>query len=77
MRAYQCLIRPTVEYAAPAWHSLITAGQAAALEKQQTQALKNIYGPLLSAAKMKQKAGIESLSKRREALILKFARKIG
>ena len=75
LRAYKCLIRPTTEYAAPAWHSLITAGQMADLEKQQVQALKNIYGPSLSANKLRKKAQIELLSKRRENLVLNFAQK--
>ena len=75
LRAYKCLIRPTTEYAAPAWHSLLTAGQAAELEKQQVQALKNIYGPGLSANKLRQKANLDLLSKRRDVLVLKFAKK--
>ena len=50
VRAYTSLIRPVVEYAAPAWHSLITAEQSELLECQQTQALKNIFGVGLSAA---------------------------
>ena len=74
-RAYKCLIRPSLEYAAPAWHSLITAGQAADLEKQQIQALKNIYGSGISASKLRAKAGVELLSKRRDRLALKFAQK--
>ena len=75
LRAYKCLIRPTVEYAAPAWHSLLTAAQAAELEKQQVQALKNIYGPNISANKLRKKAAVELLSKRRENLVLKLAKK--
>ena len=75
VRTYKCLIRPSAEYAAPAWHSLLTATQAAELERQQTQALKNIYGPSLSANKLRQKADIELLSKRREGLVLRFAQK--
>ena len=75
LKAYKCLIRPSIEYAAVAWHSMLTAGQAAALERQQTQALKNIYGPTLSAAKLRRKAEIETLSKRREKLVLNFAKK--
>ena len=75
LKAYKCLIRPSVEYAAVAWHSMITAGQADLLERQQTQALKNIYGPTLSAAKLRRKAGIETLSNRREQLVMNFAKK--
>ena len=75
LRTYKSLIRPAMEYAAPVWHSLINAGQAATLEKQQAQALKNIFGPGSSAAKMRKRAGIEMLSTRREELVVKFAKK--
>ena len=44
IRTYKCLIRPVVEYAAPAWHSSINATQAAELERQQAQALKMYMG---------------------------------
>ena len=66
VKAYAALIRPTVEYISPVWHSSITAGQATLLERQQTQALKNIFGPELSAAKLRCKAKVDLLSKRRE-----------
>ena len=67
VNAYKGLIRPSVEYATPAWHSLITAQQAAGLEKQQVQALKNIFGVGLSANTLRAKAGIELLSAERRA----------
>ena len=75
IRTYKCLIRPTVEYASPAWHSLLTAGQAAHLERQQSQALKNIFGPGISANKMRKKAGLDLLSNRRENAVRKFGMK--
>ena len=75
VRAYKGLIRPTVEYAVPAWGSMVTAQQAALLEKQQVQALKNIFGPGLSAQKLRKKADIDLLSKRRRANCLSFAKK--
>ena len=74
-RTYKCLIRPTVEYASPAWHSLLTAGQAAELERQQAQALKNIFGPGISANKMRERAGVSLWSTRRENAVKKFAMK--
>lgn len=70
---YKTLVRPSLEYAAPAWHSLLTAGQAALLERQQVQSLRNIYGQGLSANKMRQKADIDLLSKRRETISKRFA----
>ena len=75
LRAYKCLIRPTVEYASPAWHSLLSAEQSDRIERQQIQALKNIYGPGLSASKMRSKADLPLLRTRREEITLKFAQK--
>ena len=48
---------------------------SAALERQQNQALKNIYGIGLSARKMREKAGIKTLYSRQEDATLKFAEK--
>ena len=45
------------------------------LERQQNQALKHIYGQGMSAAKMREKAGIQTLKSRREAATIKFAEK--
>ena len=75
VKTYKCLIRPTAEYALPAWHSLLTAAQSAEIERQQSQSLKNIFGPGISAFKMRQKAGLETLFKRRETMAKKFALK--
>ena len=75
IKAYKCLIRPTVEYTSPAWHSKLTASQAADLERQQSQALKNIFGPGLSAHKMTIRSNIDLLSKRRGEAAKKFAKK--
>ena len=46
---YLGAIRPVAEYASPAFHSMIPAYLSAALERQQNQALKNIFGHGLSA----------------------------
>ena len=75
VKAYKTLIRPVAEFAAPAWHSMISADRSEQLERQQTLALKHIYGTGLSAAKMRAKADIVTLSKRRENAVLKFAKK--
>ena len=70
---YKTLIRPSIEYAAPAWHSLLTAGQAAVLKRQQVQSLRNIYGYGLSVDKLRKKANIHLLSTRRERISKMFA----
>ena len=75
VKIYKRLIRPTAEYASPSWHSLLSASQASDLERQQTQALRNIFGPGLSANKMRLKSDTELLSTRREKAAKKFAKK--
>ena len=75
VKVYKTLIRPSVEYLAPVWSSMITAEQAESLERQQIQALKNIYGPNISANKLRTRAGIDRLSERRRNLSLSFANK--
>ena len=75
VRAYKCLIRPCVEYLAPVWGAMITAEQAALLECQQTQALKNIFGAKISAKKLRDLADVDLLSVRRKQLSLSFAKK--
>ena len=59
IQAYKTLIRPTEEYASPVWHSLITVDESEFLERQQTQALGNIYGTELSARRMRLKSDLE------------------
>ena len=72
---YKSMMRPIVEYSSPAWGSMLTGEQGEALERHQTQALKHIFGPGLSAKKMRQMANIDTLGERRERAALKFARK--
>ena len=66
-------MRPVVEYCSPAWGSLLTLEQLHCLELQQTQALKHIFGSHLSAGKLRELAGEESLGESREKAALKFA----
>ena len=75
MQFYCGAIRPTAEYASPAFHSMVPTYLSEALDRQQNQALKNIFGPDISAAKMREKAGIKTLQERREIATLKFAEK--
>ena len=75
VQAYASAIHPTAEYASPVWHSSLTAGQSEFLERQQTQALKNIYGVGLNTRKMRNKSGLERLWTRRENACTSFASK--
>ena len=74
VRVYCAYMRPIAEYAAVAWGSMITKEQAGLLERQQNQALKNIFGLGISARAMRERAGIKTLCERRKAAALKFAR---
>ena len=75
IQAYKSTIRPSAEYASPVWHSSISAYQSEYIERQQTQALKNIYGVGRSANKMRIKSGLERLWCRREKSCEQFALK--
>ena len=72
---YVSMIRPTVEYASPAWHSMLTKEQSNILESQQAQAMKNILGPGISYRRMKETLELDTLQERREAATLKFGLK--
>ena len=75
VQAYASAIRPVAEYASPVWHPLLTVGQSETLERQQVQALKNIYGVGMSARKMRAKSGLDRLWARRETACQRFAKK--
>ena len=70
---YKTLLCPAVEYAVPVWHSMLTAEQSSELERQRTQALRNIFGPEGSARSLRDRAELETLAKRRESMCLKCA----
>ena len=72
---YTAIIWPVVEYAAAAWHSMLTCEQSEELECQQVQALKNILGPGISARIMREELKVEPLSVRRSRAVLRFSTK--
>ena len=75
MRVYKTVVRPVAEYCAVVYHSQLTDEQDSLLERQQNHALKLIYGPGISAGKMREKAGLPTLRQRRVDLCDKFAAK--
>lgn len=75
IKVYTSMIRPAVEYASPAWHSMLTGEQSGILESQQTQAMRNILGPGISARKMRLDLELDTLYDRRESAVLKFGQK--
>ena len=75
VKVYTSSIRPLAEYCCPAFHSMMTDEQDQILENAQVGALRAIFGYSLSARKLRQKAGIETLRQRRIDLTDRFARK--
>ena len=72
---YNCMICPVLEFAAPAFHSLLSDAQSGELEQMQAQAFKFIFGwnvpyraPLLAS-------GADRLEDRRKMLEDNFAKK--
>ena len=47
------MIRPSVNFGAVVYHSMLSQEQADALERQQVAALQNIFGFEMSANKMR------------------------
>ena len=75
VKVYTSSIRPLAEYCCPAFHSMMTDEQDQLLENAQVGALRAIFGYGLSARRLRQQAGIETLRQRRINLTDKFARK--
>ena len=73
IKVYKTCIRPCAEYASVVLHPMMTAEQSDMLESQQTQALRNIYGFGVSAARMRAKSGLETLRARRVNACTRFA----
>ena len=72
---YKCLIRPVLEYSAPAYHSLLASTQSSHLETLQSRAMKIIFGWEVSYETVILKTGLERLDVRREKIVQKFAEK--
>ena len=75
VRVYKTVVRPVHDYCAVVFHSSLTDEQDELLERQQSHALKLIFGPYMSAGKMREKAGLPTLRQRRVDLCDKFAAK--
>ena len=74
-KVYTSMIRPAVEYASVAWHSMLTKEQSNILESKQVQCLKKILGPGISARRMRQSLDLETLYDRREQAVIAFGQK--
>lgn len=75
LTVYKTMLHPIVEYACVVFHSRLTDDQDQQLELLQNQALKCIYGPYISARKMRAMAALPTLRERRVSLCDKFANK--
>ena len=73
VKIYCTTMRPTVEYCSPAWGFMITSEQDHIFERQQTQAVKHIFGPKISEEKLREMANVPTLSQRRRNAALRFA----
>ena len=75
MAVYKTVIRPVADYCSVVYHSALTDEQDEVIERLQSQALRCIYGPGISAGKMRERAGITTLRQRRIEQCDKFALK--
>ena len=75
VRIYCSLIRPIFEYAAAAFHTLLTQEQSECLERMQRMTLKTIFGWNLSYEECLERSGLQTLKRRREDLFANFTRK--
>ena len=75
VKVYCALIRPCFEYAAPAFHPMLTQTHTVELERMQSIALKTIHGWNFSHRKVLEKSGLETLERRRFDICKRFAEK--
>ena len=75
LEVYKMNIRPVADYLAEVYHSSLSDRQDEEVERLQSHALRCIYGPRLSARKLKERAGVTSLRDRRIDICDKFADK--
>ena len=75
VHVYKTMLRPIAEYACVAFHSSFTDAQDELIERLQDNALKCIFGPGISARRMRDLADLPTLRARRIELTDKFAKK--
>ena len=75
LKIYFSLVRPVIEYAASAYHSLLTNEQSEEIERLQKRILKVIYGWTYSYDTILTTQKIPSLKERRQELVTNFAQK--
>ena len=76
VKVYTSTIRPVIEYTAVIYHPMLTAELTGLIEKQQTRALKNIYGNMYSQRRLLELSQLPTLEQRRIDACLRFAQKM-
>lgn len=72
---YKSLIRPVLDFAVPAYHSLLTQNQSERIERLQRSAFKIIFGWAVSYRTVLEEKQEESLCDRRIRLVDQFTKK--
>ena len=72
---YNCMIRPVLKFAAPAFHSVLSDAQSRELEQMQARAFKLNFGWNMSYRVALLASGAERLEDRRKVLEDNFANK--
>ena len=72
---YKSLISPVLDFAVPAYHSLLTCEQSEILKRLQRNAFKVIFGWAVSYCTVLEEQHEESLVERRIRLVDQFAKK--
>ena len=75
IRVYKTMIRPVADYGAIVYHSSITDEQDELLDNLQNHGLKCVYGPGISAPRMRAMSDLRTLRARYQDQCDKFARK--
>ena len=75
MNVYKTVIRPVLDFASVAYHSILTEEQSFAIERLQMRAMKTVCGELVSYRTVLDSNRIETMRARRTEKFEKFARK--
>ena len=76
VKLYKALVRPVLDYAVPAYSTMLNGKQSESIEKLQRNVLKCIYGFEVSYRDALEQSGLPSLEARRRELVDKFALKL-
>ena len=74
-KLYAALVRSVLEYSSVTYHSMLTKKQENDLENVQKKCLRCIYGYTKTYEDLLKESGMQTLKDRREAAVLKFAKK--